>query len=56
MRPHNDSGGTAGPSNGPWPGSPAAAELHRHYGRKAEHFLAFTSLACPLICYRRLAK
>ncbi|MGW1376019.1 IS5/IS1182 family transposase, partial [Streptomyces sp. NPDC002446] len=25
------------------------------YERKAEHFLAFTSLACTLICYRRLA-
>ena len=30
--------------------------LHRRYERKAEHFLAFTSLACTLICYRRLAK
>lgn len=28
--------------------------LHRRYERKAEHFLAFTSLACTLICYRRL--
>ncbi|MGW5214852.1 IS5/IS1182 family transposase, partial [Streptomyces sp. NPDC004051] len=25
------------------------------YERKAEHFLAFTSIACTLICYRRLA-
>ncbi|MER7468918.1 transposase, partial [Streptomyces sp. NPDC097981] len=30
--------------------------LHRRYERKAEHFLAFTSIACTLICYRRLAK
>ncbi len=30
--------------------------LHRRYERKAEHFLAFTSLACTLICYRRLTK
>ncbi|MGV9576282.1 IS5 family transposase [Streptomyces sp. NPDC003509] len=29
--------------------------LHRRYERKADHFLAFTSLACTLICYRRLA-
>lgn len=28
--------------------------LHRRYERKAEHFLAFTSIACTLICYRRL--
>ncbi|MFD5013667.1 IS5 family transposase [Streptomyces chartreusis] len=28
--------------------------LHRRYERKAEPFLAFTSLACTLICYRRL--
>jgi hypothetical protein len=28
--------------------------LHRRYERKAEHFLAFTSPACTLICYRRL--
>ncbi|MBP2053985.1 hypothetical protein J2Z21_009800, partial [Streptomyces griseochromogenes] len=26
------------------------------YERKAEHFLAFTSIACTLICYRRLTK
>ncbi|WP_406422914.1 hypothetical protein [Streptomyces sp. NBC_00842] len=25
------------------------------YKRKAEHFLAFTSIACTLICCRRLA-
>ncbi|KOU18309.1 transposase, partial [Streptomyces sp. WM6349] len=25
------------------------------YERKADHFLAFTSIACTLICYRRLA-
>ncbi len=29
--------------------------LHRRYERKAEHFLAFTAIACTLICYRRLA-
>jgi transposase len=28
--------------------------LHRRYERKAERFLAFTSIACTLICYRRL--
>jgi transposase len=28
--------------------------LHRRYERKAAHFLAFTSIACTLICYRRL--
>ncbi len=28
--------------------------LHRRYERKAEHFLAFTAIACTLICYRRL--
>ncbi|MGJ7018165.1 hypothetical protein J2Z78_006715, partial [Streptomyces griseorubens] len=26
------------------------------YERKAGHFLAFTSIACTLICYRRLTK
>ncbi|MGW3314277.1 IS5 family transposase [Streptomyces fungicidicus] len=30
--------------------------LHRRYEHKADHFLAFTSIACTLICYRRLAK
>jgi hypothetical protein len=30
--------------------------LHRRYERKADHSLAFTSIACTLICYRRLAK
>jgi hypothetical protein len=30
--------------------------LHRRYERKTEHFLAFTSIACTLICYHRLAK
>ena len=30
--------------------------LHRRYERKASHFLAFTGIACALICYRRLAK
>ncbi|MFD5015355.1 transposase [Streptomyces chartreusis] len=29
--------------------------LHRRYERNAELFLAFTSIACTLICYRRLA-
>lgn len=28
--------------------------LHRPYERKADHFLAFTSIACTLICYRGL--
>jgi transposase len=27
--------------------------LHRRYERKADHFLAFASIACTLICYRR---
>ena len=30
--------------------------LHRRYERKADHFLAFTSIACTLICYRRLTR
>ncbi len=30
--------------------------LHRRYERKAEHFLAFTAIACTLICYRRFSK
>ncbi|MFE1904312.1 IS5 family transposase [Streptomyces gardneri] len=30
--------------------------LHRRYERKADRFLAFTSIACTLICYRRLTK
>jgi transposase len=30
--------------------------IHRRYEHKADHFLAFTSIACTLICYRRLAK
>lgn len=30
--------------------------LHRRYERTAAHFLAFTSLACTLICYRQLTK
>lgn len=30
--------------------------LHRRHERKTDHFLAFTSIACTLICYRRLAK
>ena len=30
--------------------------LHRRYERRADHFLAFTSIACTLICYRRLTK
>lgn len=28
--------------------------LHRRYERRAKHFLAFTAIACTLICYRRL--
>lgn len=28
--------------------------LRRRYERKAEHFLAFTSIACTVICSRRL--
>lgn len=28
--------------------------LHRRYERKADHFLAFTRIACTHICYRRL--
>ncbi|MFF7073795.1 IS5 family transposase [Streptomyces pseudovenezuelae] len=30
--------------------------LHRRYERKAEHFLAFTNIACTLICLRRLTR
>ncbi|MFE3373920.1 IS5 family transposase [Streptomyces sp. NPDC059173] len=30
--------------------------LHRRYERKADHFLAFTSIACTLISYHRLTK
>lgn len=30
--------------------------LHRRYECRADHFLAFTSIACTLICYRRLTK
>lgn len=30
--------------------------LHRRYERKADHFLAFTGIACTLICFRRLTK
>lgn len=29
--------------------------LHRRYEHKADHFLAVTSIACTLICYRRPA-
>ncbi|WP_101253860.1 IS5 family transposase [Streptomyces barkulensis] len=36
--------------------SAGCRRLHRRYERKAEHFLAFTSIACTLIRYRRLAK
>lgn len=28
--------------------------LQRRYERKANHFLAFTRLACAIVCYRRL--
>ena len=30
--------------------------LHRRYERLADHFLAFTAIACALICYHRLTK
>ena len=30
--------------------------LHRRYEREADHFLAFTNIACILICYHRLAQ
>ncbi|CAL9668097.1 IS5 family transposase IS1647 [Streptomyces sp. enrichment culture] len=30
--------------------------LRRRYERTASHFLAFASIACTLICYRRLTK
>lgn len=30
--------------------------LHHRYERKAAHFLAFTSIACTLIRYRRFSK
>jgi hypothetical protein len=30
--------------------------LHRCYGRKAEHFLAFVGIAAALICHRRLVR
>ncbi|MER5417987.1 IS5 family transposase [Streptomyces virginiae] len=30
--------------------------LHHRYERKADHFLTFASIACTLICYRRLTK
>ncbi|EST18416.1 hypothetical protein M878_44680 [Streptomyces roseochromogenus subsp. oscitans DS 12.976] len=29
--------------------------LHRRYEPKASHFLAFTSIACTLVCYHGLA-
>jgi hypothetical protein len=32
------------------------AGCRRRYERKADHFLAFASIACTLICYRRLSK
>ncbi len=45
---------------GPLPGTMSwlagCRRLRRRYERKAEHFLAFTSIACTLICYRRLTK
>ncbi|EFF88723.1 hypothetical protein SSTG_05730 [Streptomyces sp. e14] len=28
----------------------------RRYERNGDHFLAFTSIACTLICYRRLTE
>jgi IS5 family transposase len=30
--------------------------IRHRIARKAEHFLAFTAIACSLICYRRLTK
>jgi transposase len=30
--------------------------LHRRYEHKAEDFLAFASIVCTLICYRRLTE
>ncbi|MGW5625590.1 hypothetical protein ACWEWP_33590 [Streptomyces olivaceus] len=39
-----------------WCRSPAAAAYTDANERKADHFLAFTSIACTLVCYRRLAK
>lgn len=44
------------PLNAPWPGSLAAAASTDATERKADHFLAFTSIACTLVCYRRLTK
>jgi transposase len=37
-----------------WPGG--CRRLRRRYERKAEHFLAFTAIACTLVCHRGLAK
>ncbi|QCX82854.1 Transposase DDE domain protein (plasmid) [Streptomyces sp. YIM 121038] len=37
-------------------GRAGCRRLRRRYERKAEHFLAFTSIACTLICYRKLTK
>ncbi|SFH01842.1 hypothetical protein SAMN02787118_13827 [Streptomyces mirabilis] len=51
---HSDWAATAGPSNAPTAWLAGCRRLHRRYERKAEHFLAFTSIACTLICYRRL--
>ena len=30
--------------------------LHRRHERIADHFVAFTSIACTLICYRGLTR
>ncbi|MFI6063252.1 hypothetical protein ACIBB8_35700, partial [Streptomyces sp. NPDC051286] len=38
------------------PGRDDHPQIHRRYERKADHFLAFTSIARTLICYRRLTK
>lgn len=43
-------------SNAPCRGSPTAAVSTAAASAKAEHFLAFTCIACTLICYRRLSK
>lgn len=30
--------------------------LHRRYGRKPQHFLAFTAISCTLIYHHKLTK
>ncbi|MER7541045.1 hypothetical protein ABTX77_40800 [Streptomyces sp. NPDC097704] len=41
------------PRRPPASAHPPAPILSRRYARKADRFLAFTGLACALICYRR---